>query len=205
MGSWEEETHLFEPGFSFLKMSTSPLAERSPSSLFMSTMATSAPEVTRAWAITRPRPRAPPVTTATLPSIEKEASVRLKCEPPRPTTGFEGGRSFSSGYSTTMSSRVRAYWPSWPPLSPGSPEVVPALTWSSFESLSRRLGDGVKCRSEELAGWAGRNAARGACVVVARATWRMNWDLNIVVESESNWGLVGIYFKLLRFQLNKQL
>ena len=46
--------------------------------LFKSTMATSAPEMTQAWLMTSPNPRAPPVTTATPPSSVKEANVLLK-------------------------------------------------------------------------------------------------------------------------------
>lgn len=53
-------------------------------SLFMSTMATSAPLMTMACVMTSPSPRAPPVTTPTLPSREKLASVLWLCSPPRP-------------------------------------------------------------------------------------------------------------------------
>ena len=45
--------------------------------LFISTRARSLPENTIPWPMTRPRPRAPPVTTPTLPSSEKPASVGL--------------------------------------------------------------------------------------------------------------------------------
>lgn len=76
--------------------------------LFMSTIAKLAPLITMPWPITRPRPLAPPVTTPTLPSNEKEARVRFICWPPRPWTGTEGGSSPSSGYSTVMDSSVRA-------------------------------------------------------------------------------------------------
>jgi len=170
--------YLSRPGFSFLTRSSRPLAERAASSRFMSTMATSAPEVTSAWAMTRPRPRAPPVTMATLPSMEKEARVRLKCSPPLPTTGLEGGRSFSSGYSTLMSWLVRAYWPSWLPDWPGAPEVVAYLTSSSTGFLLRWLAEPVKRLTEARAGW----AARGAWARAARAAWWMSCDLNMVGE-----------------------
>lgn len=61
--------------------------------------------------MTRPSPLAPPVTTPTLPSKEKEARVRFMCIPPRPVTGTEEGSSPSSGYSTVMESSVRAKAP----------------------------------------------------------------------------------------------
>ena len=93
-------------------------------SLFKSTNATSAPLSANACAITRPNPLAPPVTIAVFPSKLKLASVRLKCGPPLPCNGTPRGRSSSSGYSTVMLSSVRAYWPSWSPEAPGSPEVV---------------------------------------------------------------------------------
>lgn len=53
-------------------------------SLFRSTKAMSAPLLSSAWLITSPRPLAPPVTTATLPSREKVSSVRLGRRPLRP-------------------------------------------------------------------------------------------------------------------------
>lgn len=45
--------------------------------LFISTMAKLAPLITMPWPMTSPSPRAPPVTTPTLPSKEKEARVRF--------------------------------------------------------------------------------------------------------------------------------
>jgi hypothetical protein len=40
-------------------------------------MAKSAPEATIAWAMTSPKPLAPPVTTTVLPDSENEGSVSL--------------------------------------------------------------------------------------------------------------------------------
>lgn len=125
--------------------------------------------------MTKPRPRAPPVTTAVLPSSENEAKVLLAWMPPLPCTGTEGGRSFSSGYSTTMSWFVRANWPSWSPLSPGSLDVDAALWSASLELFSGRLSEDVKGRIEEIAGCAGRKA----WALAARATCRIICGLNM--------------------------
>ena len=80
--------------------------------LFKSTIATSAPEITSAWDMTSPKPRAPPVITATRPSNENDANVLLLCTPPRPCTGALLGSLDSSGYSTRTVSDVRAIVPS---------------------------------------------------------------------------------------------
>jgi len=81
--------------------------------LFKSTIARSAPLLTKAWPITRPSPLAPPVITATLPSRENEASVRLKCSPPLPWILVRASDSVSLGYSTWMEESVRACDPPW--------------------------------------------------------------------------------------------
>ena len=82
-------------------------------SLFISTIATSAPETTIAWDITSPKPLAPPVTTPTLSSSEKLASVRRLR--PRPCTGLDEGSSLSSsGCWKRKESSVREAVPSWP-------------------------------------------------------------------------------------------
>lgn len=60
--------------------------------------------------MTSPRPRAPPVTTLTLPSSEKVDRVGWRAAP---VIGIEAGSSFFWGYSTVIESSVRAKEPAW--------------------------------------------------------------------------------------------
>jgi hypothetical protein len=46
--------------------------------------------------------------------------------------------------------------------------------------LSKRLGEEVKFRTDTIAGCAGREAARGACALAARAICRTACVLNMV-------------------------
>ena len=105
--------------------------------LLRSTIATSAPLITNACDMTSPKPRAPPVITATRPSNEKDANVLLLCTPPRPCTGALLGSLDSSGYSTRTVFEVRAMVPSCSLLctellfslySPGVVVIVRAVT-----------------------------------------------------------------------------
>lgn len=104
--------------------------------LFRSTIATSAPEATRDCAMTRPKPLAPPVTTATRPSRENCASVLFKCGPPLPWTFGSGGNSpVDSGYFTSMVWSVLAELPSWS--KPGFPSVAELDSWKESSLLLR--------------------------------------------------------------------
>jgi len=80
--------------------------------LSKSTIARSAPLIIKAWLIINPNPRAPPVTTPTLPSSEKEERVLLWWTAPLPLTGSLDGRSLSDGCSTLTAESVRANVPS---------------------------------------------------------------------------------------------
>ena len=99
--------------------------------------------------------------------------MRLKCSPPRPCTGALGGRSASSGYSTSIEGSVRA------------------KEFSGSSCLSSSFRSCVlpwKARSEGMAG--DERAAAGArpALVVARAARaapRINCDRNMV------WGKRG--------------
>jgi hypothetical protein len=141
-------------------------------SLFMSTIATSAPETTMAWDITRPKPLAPPVTTPTLSSSEKLASVRRLR--PRPCTGLDEGSSLSSsGCSNRKESSVREALPSCPV---SVVEAVVNLSWrlSSLGSSGDTLSNlGVTWLNARVAGFATEAAlkvevriARVACLTM---------------------------------------
>lgn len=150
--------------------------------LFRSTIATSAPLTTSAWLITSPNPLAPPVTTPTRSSKLKVASVLLKWNPPRPCTGFDEGRSSSSGYSTLIRLSVRECWPSCS-RAPSFPAVVYSScipSGSSDEGLSKREGDDVKVR---IVRGVTACLSVGGRVAVAEAldTCRSRVDLNILL------------------------
>lgn len=140
--------------------------------LFISTMARFAPEITMPWPMTRPRPRAPPVTTPTLPSSEKEASVRFMCRPPRPWTGVLEGSSPSSGYSTVMFSSVRAK-------EPGAPGFL-VVALSDRTRVVCRAADGATKGDVVMVVVGHRGAVGAAAARRARADTRTVVRENIV-------------------------
>jgi hypothetical protein len=148
-------------------------------SLFMSTIATSAPETTMAWDMTRPRPLAPPVTTPTLSSSEKLASVRRLR--PRPCTGLDEGSSLSSsGCSKRKESSVREALPSCPV---SVVEAVVNLSWrlSSLGSSGDTLSNlGVTLLNARVAGLA-TGAALKVVVRTARVACLMMLVRNMTV------------------------
>jgi hypothetical protein len=156
-----------------------PMCSEGVYSLFMSTIATSAPETTMAWDITRPRPLAPPVTTPTLSSSEKLASVRRLR--PRPCTGLDEGSSLSSsGCSKRKESSVREALPSCPV---SAVEAVVNLSWraSSLGSSGDTLSNlGATLLNARVAGFA-KGAALKVVVRMARVACLTMLVRNIVV------------------------
>lgn len=126
-------------------------------------MATSAPETTKAWAMTRPRPLAPPVTRAVLPSREKEARVLWKWKPPRPWTGSCLGTAFSSK-GISMVSSVLENEPTCSPFSSG----MDFSSWRKKGVTDMFLAD----------------KARGRAGATARVAWRRILLLNMMVKAE---------------------
>ena len=112
--------------------------------------------------MTRPRPLAPPVTRAVLPSRENEARVLWKWKPPRPWTGSWLGTAFSSKGISIESSVL---------------EKDP--TCSPFSS-----GMGLSCsRMKGVTDMFLADMARGRAGTTTRVAWRRMLLLNIVIET----------------------